>query len=397
MKRVNFFFCACIVQACLWAQPAGHFQHNCHGINRVEQMAMKQGYRYKLTEFHTDDLYQFNNFYYDEYQRLVAVKDSVRGDYSLMDSLFYNDLGQVVRMSGWQLLDGGWENVYYIDYAYDAAGNISSRTNYNNFGGTWELGGVYTYTYNSDNQIVLSVLTMAGIQYQKVEYTYVDGRLNQELWYGFNGYGLSSDEKLTYSYNVEGQLVQKDDSVNDGGSRWSYSGKYTYLYDNSGNCTECHYYDNTGMEAERSVFRFNEAKPLTETLMPWTPEMTRPATFENTAIYEVEQWYSVDVDHHLQYVCDFLYTYEDVSMGIRNIVSEPLREYPNPAKEWVTLVGLPDVPCQLQVVDEQGRVRMSTIVSQSSNKVYVKSLPSGCYILRLMQQGTLRTSVLVVE
>ena len=162
-----------------------------HRINRIQQWVAKNNYRYKLANFRTSDMYQFNDFYYNSLNQLVAVKDSVRDDYSVIDSLFYNEHGQMTRMSGWQLLQGRWQNVYRIDYTYDIFGNIASRTNYNNFDGDWQLGGVYQYTYNADNQIILSVLTMGGIQFQKVEYSYTDGRLSEELWYSYNGSGLS--------------------------------------------------------------------------------------------------------------------------------------------------------------------------------------------------------------
>jgi hypothetical protein len=127
-----------------------------------------------------------------------------QGGFSVIDSLFYNEQGQMVRLAGWQLLDGSWKNVYYIDYTYDAAGNIASRTNYNDFDGVWQLGAVYAYSYNADNQIVLTTLTMSGVQYQNVEHSYVEGRLFEELWFAYTGSGPSPDEKLTYRYDAEG-------------------------------------------------------------------------------------------------------------------------------------------------------------------------------------------------
>ena len=367
-----------------------------HRINRIQQWAAKNNYQYKLTNFCTNDMYQFCDYSYNGQNQLIAVKDSVGGDYSLIDSLFYNGRGQMIRMSGWQLLNGRWENVYYIDYTYDQAGNIASRTNYNNFG-SWELGGVYQYTYNSDNQIVLSVLTMGGIQFQKVEYTYLDGHLTEELWYSYNGSGLSPDEKLTYTYNADNKLMQINDSVSDDDSGWEYFGRHNYQYDNAGNCTEHHYYDNTGMEAERSIYQFDYDMMLDETLMPYTPEMTRPETYTNVNAYSVEQWYSVDVDHHLQYVCDFFYYYSDIDLGIRQADVPSLTLSPNPTADVVSIGGLSDLPAQVQLVDVAGRVVKTATLSERSNQLNVSTLPTGCYTVRILQQGTVRTARLIVE
>ena len=379
------------------AQPSGHLRQNGHRINRIEQMAAKNSYQYKLVGFNTNDMYQFCDYSYNGQNQLVAVKDSVRDDYSLIDSLFYNGQGQMTRMSGWQLLNGRWENVYYIDYTYDPAGNIASRTNYNNFDGDWQLGGVYQYTYNSDNQIILSVLTMSGIQFQKVEYNYTDGLLSEELWYSYNGSGLSPDEKLCYIYNADGKLMQIDDSMSDGGSGWQYFGRHTYLYDNAGNCTEHHYYDITDMEAERSIFQFDYDMMLDETLMPYTPEMTRPETYTNVNAYSVEQWYAVDVDHRLQYVCDFFYNYADINLGIRQADASSLTLSPNPAVGVVTVGGLSDIPAQVLIIDVAGRVVMTAMLGRGSEMIDVQTLPAGCYTLRILQQGTPRTTKLIVE
>ncbi len=397
MKRTVLIIMLCSCVFTVWSQPSGHFRKNVHHISNIEHITAKNAYQYKLASFHTNDMYQFNDFYYNSLNQLVAVKDSVRDDYSVIDSLFYNERGQMIRMSGWQLLNGTWENVYRIDYTYDQAGNIASRTNYNNFDGEWELGGVYQYTYNADNQKILSVLTMSGIQFQKVEYTYSDGLLSLELWYSYNGSGLSPDEKLSYTYNADNQLSQINDSVSDGNGGWLYFGRHDYFYDNNGNCTEHHYYDQTGMEAERSIYQFIEDRSLNETLMPWTPEMTRPKTYTNSGVYHTEQWYSVDVDHVLRHVCDFIYHYTENTNRICDIASAPLGVAPNPANGVVTIHGLSDIPTKVRIINGLGREVMKSTLNSASNQLNVASLPSGCYTILVDQQGSVRATQLIVE
>ena len=105
-----------------------------------------------------------------------------------------------------------------IDYTYDGDGNLASRTNYNNFDGVWKLGGVYRYLYDPDGRILLSELTMGGIVFQRVEYTYYDGNLVCELWFGYDGSGLTPSEKIVTEW-MGGRKATEYDSVSEDGVR----------------------------------------------------------------------------------------------------------------------------------------------------------------------------------
>lgn len=104
-------------------------------LSFIEKMATKSGnYNYKMSSYATDDNYLRCNFSYDATHRLVAVKQIL--DYEVVDSLFYDSNNRLIKLSGWQMIGGKLENVYYVDYTYDATGNLASRTNYNYFD-TW--------------------------------------------------------------------------------------------------------------------------------------------------------------------------------------------------------------------------------------------------------------------
>lgn len=365
-------------------------------ISTIERMAAKNNYTQKLVGYRTSDYYEFQHYSYDADHKLIAVKDSVRNEYSVIDSLAYNDQGQMIKLSGWQLMSNGWKNVYYIDYTYDAAGNIASRTNYNMFDGEWNLGGVYEYTYNQNNQITLTTLTMTGRVFQKIEYTYVDGLMTQELWYNFDGMGLSPSEKICSSYENGLKTLELDSTAASNGG-WEYYGRRTYMYDEYGNCVEYHYYDQTRGEAERSIYSYDYDMPLSQTLMPWDPEMIRPVTYNNAHAYYSEAWYTVDVEHVLQYVCDYIYEYADINLGINDLTSENFSVYPNPASDVVVVEGLPEAPVKLQVIDAMGRVAAEYQVSAADNHVNLSALSAGCYILRVASPNDVRTMKVVVE
>lgn len=369
-----------------------------HGqtVSLIERTAAKQNYRYRMKGFRTSDNYQFVQFLYNEQLQLVAVKDSVRNEYSLIDSLFYNEFGQMVRLSGWQLLGGEWQNVYYVDYGYNEAGLIASRSNYNNFDGEWELGGVYTYTYNEAGKILLSELTMNGILFQKVEYTYdQDGNELCAMWYSYDGLGLTPSEKVVSVYE-NGLKITEYDSVCEGGVRWMNDGYTSYSYNNSNDCLEYHHYDETNYEVERSVYSFNSSRTMDETLIPWHPELVRPKTYQNTHVYEMEEWFTVDVDYVLQHVCDYIYEYEDVNVLVDEVEPGHVAVYPNPAHDYIIVKGLGDESCRVEIIDALGREVLVCESASNGQRLAVGQLPEGCYVLTVSTaKGSFASKLLI--
>ena len=251
-------------------------------LSFIEKMATKSGnYNYKMSSYATDDNYLRCNFSYDDDHRLVAVKQML--DYEVVDSLFYDSNNRLIKLSGWQMIGGKLENVYYVDYTYDVAGNLASRTNYNYFD-TWELGGVYNYYYNADNQIIKSELTMSGIVFMRIDYSYVDGNLDNELWSYYSGTGFEPAEKVYYFYQNDRLVEVKDSTM--GMYDWELYFTETYVYDAQGNCTEKHRYDVYGNEVERSVYEF-ETRLLDETLMPSASSFSLSAFASSTVKSEI--------------------------------------------------------------------------------------------------------------
>ena len=397
MKKI-ILFAASLMSLCAWAQPEGHFASPFSPRETTSSQGLRNDYQWKMTGFHTDDYYQICNFSYNADHRLLAMSDSIYGEYSVIDSMTYDAAGNLVRLSGWQKLGGVWQNVYYINYTYNSAGLITSRSNYNNFDGSWVLGGIYNYTYNAQNQLVLTTLDFARMLYQKIEYQYVGNDCVEELWYSYNfdtGTLLPS-EKIVTSY-VDGRKVLVLDSVSDDGTYWQYNGKFTYLYDNSGNCTEYHHYDGTNYEVERSVYTYDYGKPLSGTVIPWNPELDRPRMYDNVDACVREAWYSLDVDHVLQYVCDYVYEYSDVVTGVQSPAVPEISLYPNPASGRIVLDGLADGEAEVRIHDLSGRLVLTCLASGPTAILDVTALAPGCYVVRVVQGEEVKVVKVVVE
>ena len=362
-------------------------------LSFIEKMATKSdSYNYKMSSYATDDNYLSFTFSYDKAHRLVAVKQIL--DYEVVDSLFYDSNNRLIKLSGWQMIGGQFKNVYYVDYTYDAAGNLASRTNYNYFD-TWELGGVYTYTYNTNNQIIKSELTMGGSVFMSIDYSYVKGKLDNEIWSYYFGIQFEPAEKISYFYQDEKLVEVKDSTM--GTYDWELFSTETYIYDAQGNCTEKHRYDFQGNEVERSIYEF-ETRLLNETLMPSHFEMDRPFTYNNVNTYRREKWYTLDDNLVLQYVCDYVYNYVSINdNGIHNADVDSFGIMPNPANDRITIEsnGLSDAT--VQVIDAMGRVVIATNISSDNKMIDISSLSSGCYMVKISNKERYKISKLIIK
>ena len=408
MKKVLSFVLCCVIGISAFAQRdlsqryshKGKFDKQLN-FRPAEKMAKSADYNYRLASYNTDDLYITCEYHYDAYRRLVAVHELVPSEYELIDSIRYNEQNQLVRLDGYQKMGASWTNVYFIEYTYNAQGLIASRSNYNNFGGIFELGGTYDYTYNEAGQIIHTELTMGDMVYQTVDYEYENGLLATETWSYSNPFSQSGEfepaERMSYTYNNSGNLTLITYETYDGISDWGLYGTRTYTYNEVGNCTEMHAYDADENETERSIFTYDN-RLLEETLMPWTPEMTRPETFNNKNIYTLEEYWALDVDFVLQYVCDYEYNYVgiDEGVGLADVEQLPLTITPNPTENIIVLSGLAEGTHQMEIVDMAGRIVMSDNVS-NSKQIDLSELQKGCYLVKVMNNQNLYTSKVIVK
>ncbi|MEE1142309.1 MAG: T9SS type A sorting domain-containing protein [Bacteroidales bacterium] len=404
MKKILLFIVCCAVAFSVSAQE---FQRHSQRVDDkktinfrpAEKMALSGDYNYALSSYNTDDLYITCEYHYDAYRRLTSVHEIVPAEYELIDSIRYNDYNQMVRLDGYQLLNNEWKNVYYIEYTYNNQGLIASRANYNNFDGVFELGGLYEYFYNPQGQLISTDLTMGDMLLQMVEYEYANGLLTTETWsYADDPFSSNStftaNERIDYSYN-EGKLSLITYDVFDG-FEWSLYGTRTYTYDDAGNCTEVHAYDADENETERSIFTFDN-RLLEETLMPWTPEMTRPQTFNNRNLYTLEEYWALDANFTLQYVCDYEYNYVDIdAVGLADVEQLPLTIAPNPTESLITLSGLKEGVHQMEVIDMAGRVVMTQEIKNNAI-INLSSLQKGCYLVKVTNNDSLYSSKVIVK
>lgn len=374
----------------------------CEPMN-MKAPAKADNYTQKFASFFTDDRAEKCGVVFNAQNKVDHIVNYVGvggyDAYRVVDSMVYDSLNQLVSLHGYQYMfaTGLQRYVYRVDYTYDANGNVTSRKNYNSVA-DWEIGGTYTYTYNENNQLIRTGLVMGNDddEFQYIEYTYRDGKLYQEKWYGYNFYSqtLGLEEIYTCSYNNNGQLILKTDTLVEDGIR-RYSGKCTYTYDANGNMTIYNKYRENGQEVERRAYIFTDDL-LETTLMPWTPEGDeRPWNwlFENKNVYTFEEYWALDDDMVLQHICDYNYNYIPMdAVGIEDVAPVSVTIYPNPTSHYITISGI-DAPAMMTLIDVTGRTVMSRMVNVNE-KVDLSNLEKGIYVMKLADN---RTAKVVVE
>lgn len=322
-------------------------------------VSRSQDLQYKLVRYSDNTGYETTEFIYNSQHKMITthvVIDDLEG-YEYYDSLQYDNKGNLVKISEWQLLNGVFKLVNYVDYTYDEENRITSRSNYNLINGTFELGGIYTYTYDEVGNHTLTELVMGGVLYQTIEYTYANGKLMEELWKNvdnpFFGGNMLISEKITYEYNNEGRMTAMYDSMYEGNFYTLYK-RHTYSYDNDGNCLSHKTFDASRNETERHIYTYCD-KLKAETLIPYTPELTRPAdTDYNVNVYTKEEYWALDANWVLQYICDYNYEYVGINeSGIEDVNDEIKKEVMSIKK--VLIEGQLYIECGDKLYDLNGR------------------------------------------
>ena len=390
---VTLALCALSASAQTASRPSGRDL-----LSKEQQMALSQqaqpksNYVYHLNDFRSNDDYEFTNYFYDASGRCIAIEQSQGypglGDYMhTFDSLRYDANGDMVRLDCYQELNGGWQYVNYCEYTYENH-LLATRTNYNNFGGEFLLGGVYYFYYNAQGKISQSKLWFANEWYDETNYTYdAQGRLTQVLYrvdinfnqnlvdyqrddYSYNAQGLRS-EVLSYQANENGamNLVVRDN----------------YSYDSDGNCILFESKTGGGSWREKKEMQY-ETRLLSETLIPHTYEHPTPLTYDNKHTYHTMHYFAADQDFTLQDVCYYYYTYCGVN-SIETAGTARLTLYPNPATDHLTIEAA-DGDLLMAIYSLDGHCVKVQRMDGTNVQVDLSHLAAGTYIVRVQGAQT---------
>ncbi len=339
---------------------------------------------YFLDRIYSDDEVDLIQFYYNADNLLESYHciSNMGGEIDdLIDSLYYDERGNVVRIDFYQYYDNAWIFPSYITYTYDNDNHRLTRTNYNDWGTGFELQGIYTYSYEGD-LLTGYEMTLGSTLLMRGTYTYnEEGRCTQlleEYNDAWGGTGWSNSALTTYTYDEAGNCTNETYSYWSNG--WVPDSSIERLFDANGNCMQREKRSN-GQVADRVTYIYDETCTIDHVLLPHHPEPNyswdsfahRPLSYA---------WETANDGGQLIYVCDYIFEYgafegvpqhEAPATGLMVV-------YPNPTQDAMTLSleGLR----RYEIVDMNGQTVMQGTANGKHLTIDVSTLASGLYLVK---------------
>lgn len=339
---------------------------------------------YFLDRYYSDDQVDQVQFYYNANNLLESYHSTsnMGGEIDdLIDSLQYDERGNVIRIDFYQFYNNEWIYPSYVTYTYDDDNHRLTRTNYNDFGSGFELQGVYTYSYEGD-LLVGYEMTLGGMLLMRGTYTYdANGHCTQcleEYNDAWGGTGWSNSSLTTYTYDEAGNCTSESYSNWENG--WVLGSSVERTFDENGNCMQRE--KRTGSQlVDRVKYYYDEACTINHVLMPYHPE---PAyTWDQFANRPLGfAWEAANDGGQLVYVCDYIFEYGAFEGVPQNEIPEMdmLVVYPNPVQDEMT-VSLDGLSC-FEIIDMNGRSVLQGQADGKRQTIDVSALASGLYLVK---------------
>ena len=338
---------------------------------------------YFLDRFYSDDGVDQIQFYYNADNLLESYHSisNASGEIDdLIDSLYYDERGNIIRIDFFQYYDNEWIFPSYITYTYDDNNHRITRTNYNDWGSGFELQGIYTYSYDGD-LLTGYEMTLGGTLLMRGTYSYDNGlctQLLEEYNDAWGGTGWSNSALTTYTYDEAGNCTNETYSYWQNG--WVPDSSIDRLFDANGNCIQREKHTN-GLIVDRKSYVYDEACTIDHVLMPYHPEPNYTwDPFANRPLRYA--WETANDGGQLVYVCDYIFEYGDFE-GVPQHeapIADMMVVYPNPTQGEMTLSleGLH----RYEIIDMNGKTVMQGQANGKRHTIDVSTLASGLYLVK---------------
>lgn len=400
MKKLTFLLAFVFAVSALFAQNVKTSRMDAQ--LRTEQYLFgtndTKGMHYRLVARVADDEFERIDFSYDAQGRVNAVATTCVTDDPVVDSIVYDENNRVIQINGWQYLNSTtWKKVYILNYTYDADGHMTKRTNFNSLGTeTFTQGGVFDYLYNENGDIYYSEGYLGDYQalYETAEYFYdAQHRLvRQEVLQGY--ITVDSSILYTYDYDAAGRLASKVLYYYENYA-WDLFETETFIYDEAGNCIDHSTLDENNDYKDRRIYVYDQSVPSSDVYMPYyIPELDFPEAFKDGSKRNSEEWWSLDDNHVLQYICAFDYVYDNIPASIEEVAASELTVYPNPAENVVTVELAQNAV--VSILNTEGRLCQRSVLPQGVQTLSLAAVAPGIYFMdvRYADGSIARTKVI---
>lgn len=259
-------------------------------------------------------------YFYNDQQKVDSTwSESIADKLTLSQKFIYNNKGQLVRIKGYQILDGDdfFTNTIRIDYTYDEQGRIASRVNYNRdpYGYEYLRGGTYEYIYGEDGFLK----TRNGYwdearkkKFERAEYSFnTDGSIKSENMFQINSAGETYISGADYKYSKDGKLVLKMlKALNRNINEPYYCGGEQFTYNEAGDVIEWVKYSTSPSDpSQKGVFTYTDLH-TTDIVFPINPESTNEVALNSVHGIAQDSVYTMDMQTGILMLYDvFNYSY----------------------------------------------------------------------------------------
>lgn len=361
-------------------------------------MLSLQGFsqKYRISSFYAEDGWQTWDYKYSDATgtRLLNISEiDLLTKMEIEDSLFYDDKGNITKLSTWQkiydTIDNEvyeeWINACYVEYTYNEQNLRATRKNYNNFG-SWELGGIYTYYYDEDGKMTSWTMAFLGLdEYQKgiIEYNEEGLKESETIQqYSKETYYLENSFLIECSYDDNGNLAREVESYWAEGE-WVPQLIRSKEYDEYNNCIIEEVSTAGGNIQERTIYTYDPSISIENVYHYENPEDDYPMLPQMKSMVKSYEYYAENDSGELAYVTDFIFDYEVYDADAVEEVTFSASIYPNPAQDFVMIESEANY---VEVVDVYGRVVYATEMTDML-KVDMSNYPTGVYFVRLHNDG----------
>lgn len=310
--------------------------------------------------------------------------------YVSLDSLFYDNLGQLVKVVYYSLFDNEIEYSYHIEYTYNDNGQIIQGDSYFYD----ELEYIVTYTYDENNLMtsVEATSTYDDEEYsEKMEFSYNDEGLRIKDVYTINeGFGDIVEDIVRYDYE-NGLMVREEWYYYEDGEEY-LDDVYIYEYDEHGNCImekEC---DEDGTVEWKKEYHhdINISNDIVHYYNDLEEYMYIYPSHNNMIIGYTEYQLGDNGEYIVSDECEYSYDEINVASVVENNIAYNI--YPNPVKDIINIEA--ENIELVEIYDVFGR-KLYSEKKTGDVRIDMSDFSEGIYFVKIFADGSSSISKIV--
>lgn len=369
-------------------------------VDIIYNESSNQWDNYGRNEFTYDteeNISQYTSDYWDDTDELWFAEE--KQEYT------YDTSGNVLKIITYEYYDadeGEWLDTFESEYTYDDNGLLTQciYSGTAEFTDDWLTYGKDVYTYDVNNNMTQIYSYdwdedfSEWLDSYKEDYTYDSNNNFTQILYSYwdedSDQWISSD-KDEFSYNVNGYLIEEihfywDEYF----SQWLSSTKYETSYDTNGNPTLELSFD---WDEDLGDWLYYDKYENTFDLSYNLSDLILPKLDDNYILYFQTMSNMITNDVSYEYIDDawvetfkgtFYYSEQTNVTGVSNITKNPIKVYPNPTSEFITIdFGIDYHNLNLELIDIQGKTIIKKKIS-NNEQINIEQLPTGLYFYKLI-------------